>query len=411
MITRRGALLIFTAVALIGLGRLLGVAEFYVVAAATIALVLGAVIAVRVSTANVSVRRHLAPARILAGGTGDVTLELRNDARLPAALLLVEDVCHSSLAPTPRFIVPGLGAGRTTGLRYVLNGTARGRYTIGPVRLRVRDPFGLAQRIRRYRSTEDAVVYPHIESLEDPPAPGMLMGSGSSAVRRLFNTGDEFYTMREYVTGDDLRQVHWPSTAHRNKLMVRQQEQPWEAEATVFCDVRHSAHRHLGPHSPLEKAVSLAASLIWHLADDGFTLRLSTDADRRTPAVQPWSALLDRLAELEPSRGTDLAPALQRLRGSSGEGLFGAVVATPPGSDPVVRHPDVRALLQAGRSFHLRLALIVDAGWDDRAESTAALLRSAGWRATTIQPGQTLASRWRMLGGTARRGAAYRPGA
>ena len=411
MITRRGGALLLGAAVLFGVGRFLGVAELYVVAVAVIALVICSTIAVRVSTANVSVRRHVAPTRILAGGTGEVTLELRNDARLPAALLLVEDQCHAALASAPRFVVPGLGAGRTTAVRYGLVGASRGRYSVGPMRLRVRDPFGLAQRIRRYRGREDVVVYPHIEPLEDAPAPGMQTGSGSSAIRRLFNTGDEFYTMREYVTGDDLRQVHWPSTAHRQKLMVRQQEQPWEAEATVLCDTRRSAHRHLGPASGLEKSISLAASLLWHLADDGFTLRLLTEADQKRPSPQPWQQLLDRLAEIEPSATSSLGPALQRLRGGGGEGLFAAVVATPVGDEPVARHPDVRALLHAGRSFSGRLALIVDSGRPQRAAETVALLRTAGWRASAITPQQTLASVWRNLGGTRRAAAAFRPGA
>lgn len=410
MVTRRGAILAFAAAGFWALGRFLGVAELYVVAVAAVALVILATIAVRVSTANVSVRRHVAPTRVLAGGTGEVTLELRNDARVPAALLLVEDQCHTALAPPPRFVVPGLGAGRTTAVGYHLNGSSRGRYTVGPMRLRVRDPFGLAQRIRRYTSREEVVVYPHIEPLEDPPAPGTHTGSGSSALRRLFNTGDEFYTMREYVTGDDLRQVHWPSTAHRQKLMVRQQEQPWEAEATVLCDTRHGAHRHVGPGSSLEKCISLAASLIWHLADDGFTLRLLTDADQRKPEAQPWTLLLDRLAEIEPSRVPSLVPSLQRLRGGSGEGLFAAVVATPPGDEPVARSPDVRALLQAGRSYHGRLALVVENGRAQRASDTVALLRTAGWRAATITPQQTLASVWRSLSGGRRHAAAFQPG-
>jgi uncharacterized protein (DUF58 family) len=410
VITRRGALLLMGAIVLWAVGRFLGVSELYVVAVATAALVACATVAVRVATANVSVRRHVAPARVLGGGTGEVKLELRNDARLPAALLLVEDACPAALSPTPRFVVPGLGAGRTTAFRYPISGSARGRYTVGPMRLRVRDPFGLAQRIRRYRGTAEIVVYPHIEPLEDPPAPGTQTGSGSSAIRRLFNTGDEFYTMREYVQGDDLRQVHWPSTAHRNVLMVRQQEQPWEAEATILCDTRRLAHRHLGPGSAMEKAIALAASLVWHLADDGFTLRLMTEAETRMPAVQPWTAMLDRLAELEPTRLPSLVPALQRLRGGGGEGLLAAVIATPPGDEPLGRHPDIRALLQAGRSFHGRLALVVDSGTTQRATQTVALLRTAGWRAVTITPQQTLASRWRSLGGGRRPAQAFQPG-
>ena len=411
MVTRRGGALIFGAAALWATARFLGVSELYVVAVAALALVVCATIAVRVSTANVSMRRHVSPTRVLAGGTGEVTLELRNDARLPAALLLVEDACPATLAPAPRFVIPVLGAGRTTGVSYRISGEQRGRYTVGPVRLRVRDPFGLAQRIRRYTGREEVIVYPRIEPLEDPPAPGTHNGSGSSAIRRLFNTGDEFYTMREYVTGDDLRQVHWPSTAHRQKLMVRQQEQPWEAEATVVCDTRIEAHRQIGPQSPVEKAISLAASLVWHLADDGFTLRLLTEADQRTPAVQPWTVMLDRLAELEPTRLQSLSPALQRLRGGSGEGLLAVVAATPPGDEPVARHPDVRALLQAGRSFHGRLALVVDNGRSDRAAQTVALLRTAGWRATAILPSETLASAWRSLGGGRRSAPAFQPGA
>ena len=410
MITRRGASLLFAAFFFWGIGRTFGLSELYVVATAMLALVLCATIAVRLSTANVSIRRRVAPGRILAGGTGEVTLELRNDARLPAALLLIEDTCHASLSPTPRFVVPGLGAGRTTSVRYPLSGSARGRYSVGPVRLRVRDPFGLAQRIRRYRATEDVVVYPHIEPLADPPAPGLHTGSGSSAVRRLFNTGDEFYTMREYVMGDDLRQVHWPSTAHRAKLMVRQQEQPWEAEATVLCDTRRGDQRMFGPRSPVERCISLAASLIWHLADDSFHLRLITEADTRTAPVRPWNVLLDQLAEVEPTTVPSLIPALQRLRTGAGEGLLAAVISAPAGDEPVARDRDLRALLQTGRSYHGRMALIVDTGRPARAAEAAVLLRTAGWRATTIAADQTLASRWPSLGVGRHHAPAFQPG-
>ncbi len=243
MITRRGALLLVGAVALWALGRFLGVSELYVVAGATAALVAAGVAAVRLSTATISVRRRVTPSRIPGGGHGTVAIDVRNDARFPAALMLAEDACHHALSDPPRFVVAGLGAGRTTTLHYPLAGETRGRYVVGPLRVRVRDAFGVAQRLRRYSNTDEVVVYPRIEPLGGPANPGSPRGSGSSDVRRLFTVGDEFYTMREYVQGDDLRQVHWPSTAHRQTLMVRQQEQPWQAQATVFCDTRQAAHR------------------------------------------------------------------------------------------------------------------------------------------------------------------------
>ncbi|MGH3665557.1 MAG: DUF58 domain-containing protein, partial [Egibacteraceae bacterium] len=338
MITRRGATLLFGAVLLWALGRFLGVAELYVVAGTAAALVIVGAAAVRLSTAAIAVRRSVTSTRLLAGGSSEVVLQLRNDARLPAALLLVSDTCPHTLAHGTQFVVPGLGSGRAVTLRYPVHGRSRGRYRLGPLRVRVRDPFGVAQRVRRYRTTDEVVVYPRIEPLPGGGSPGAHHGSGVSETRRLFVTGDEFYTMREYVTGDDLRQVHWPSTAHRNTLMVRQQEQHWRVEATVFCDTRRAAYRGLGPDSPLEKAISVAASLVWHLADDGYRLRLVTETDVRDVDLDSWQRHLDRLAELVPSRLSSIAPAVRRLR-TGGEGLLTAVIAPPPDNAPLGSHP------------------------------------------------------------------------
>jgi len=415
MLTRRGAGLLAAAVLLWAIGRFLGVPELYVVAAVTGLLVVVGAVAVRLSTATIAVRRSVTQDRILQGGTGEAVVGLRNDARFPTSLLLVEDTSHRALADQPRFVVPGLGAGRTASLRYRLHGRARGRYPVGPLRVRVRDPFGLTQRVRRYRGVDEVVVYPRIESLGEGVGLGAHLGSGASDLRRLFTSGDEFYTMREYVTGDDLRQVHWPSTAHRQTLMVRQQEQPWQVEATVLCDTRHGAHRDIGRDSPLEKAISVAASLVWHLADAGYRLRLVTEADQRTPPLAPWQAHLDRLAEVAPTRVPALGPALRGLRGAASEGLLMAVIAPPPGDEPVARSADTKALLQAGRAFSARAALVVSggsgSGGSDRAESMAALLRAGGWKATTIAPSQALGDRWRLLTGGRPRATAYQPGA
>ena len=62
--------------------------------------------------------------------------------------------------------------------------------------------------------------------------------------------------MREYRRGDDLRRVHWRSSAHAGELMVRREEQPWQSRATLFVDNRKVAHRGTGAASSLEHAVS-----------------------------------------------------------------------------------------------------------------------------------------------------------
>jgi len=53
--------------------------------------------------------------------------------------------------------------------------------------------------------------------------------------------GDDFYALRPYVVGDDMRKVHWPSTARRDELMVRQDELPWQGRVTIPQPLRDYA--------------------------------------------------------------------------------------------------------------------------------------------------------------------------
>jgi uncharacterized protein (DUF58 family) len=398
MLTGRGAALLIGAGLLWGVGRLLGVAELYIVAVASAALVGIGALAVRLSSARVSVRRGLSEARLLHGRTAEVAIDLRNDARLPAPLLLVEDEVDWALADGARFMVAGIRPGTTTTVTYTLHGRARGRYPVGPLRLRVRDPFGATQLVRRYSTRDEVLVYPRVERLPDGLARGSHRGSGSSDARRLLNAGDEFHTMREYVQGDDLRQVHWPSTAHRQKLMVRQQEMPLTAEAVVFCDTRLAASHGAGQEATVEVAISAAASTVWHLADHGYRLKLHTEADGGRP-VEGWDEILDSLAEVQPSRIGSIGGALTRLRGAGGEGLLVCVVMVPPRNEPLASHPDVRALLHAGRGHGGRVGIVVHAPHVGRAraEELAGLLRAARWKATALPSDVPLADRWRQL--------------
>jgi uncharacterized protein (DUF58 family) len=214
----------------------------------------------------------------------------------------------------------------------------------------------------------------------------------------LLNAGDEFHTMREYVQGDDLRQVHWPSTAHRSASWSASWSCPGTAEAVVFCDTRLTASTGAGPTATVEVAISAAASMVWHLADHGYALRLHTEADGGRP-VEGWQPILDALAEIEPSRVAAVGTALTRLRGSGGEGLLACALMPPPGDEPLAEHPDVRALLAAGRGHGGRVAVVVHQPHHgrERAEALVGLLRAARWRATTLPTDVPLAERWRDL--------------
>lgn len=405
MLTTRGLTLGVGGVLLWAVGRLLGVTELHIVAVSSAALVVIGGLTGALSTASISARRTTTARRLAHGATSEVVINLRNGARTPSPLLLVEDGCPSALLDNPsdggpRFALSGLAPGRVVALRYRIVGSARGRYELGPLRVHVRDLFGLTQRTRRAPAPGQApvsqiLVYPPIEALPPGAISGHHHGSGSHMQRRLLNTGDEFSTVREYVEGDDLRQVHWPSTAHRQTLMVRQQEQPWRPQAMLLLDARRAAHSGSGADSTLEKAVSVAASLVTHLASRGYTLRLVvTESTRRVAPVEDRERLLDRLAGLQPSTVPSLAPAIERVRG--GEGLLTAILRPPPASPcPIAGHPDARALLRAGRAYAGRIGVVIARGGRDRrATELAAVLTAAGWTATTVAPGQALAEHW-----------------
>ncbi|CAN5290753.1 DUF58 domain-containing protein [soil metagenome] len=400
MLTSRGITLLTAAVFAWIAGRTLGIAELYAVSVAVAATVGLGLLYVRLATTSVSARRLVDQQRVIAGARVQAVLELRNDARLPSPTLLITETLPETFRadghPSPgraRFVLGGLGPGRLASAPYGAVAATRGRYEIGPMQVRLRDPFGTAERTRRFTATSDLLVYPRVDHLPATPVRGSHMGSGSSASRRVFATGDEFYTMREYVRGDDLRHVHWPSTAHRQTLMVRQMEQPWQPHATVYLDSRSVAHTS-GPQGTLEQAVSAAATFVYHLADAGYQLRLVTDGTAGRIGAIGWQHAMDRLAVLQPSGHSGLGPSLAATRG--GEGLFVSALGVPSGRGDLRSHPDMRALYGV-KGYGQRLAVVVAEPGDARAAQAVALLRASGWKAAVHHPGQPLEPAWVQL--------------
>ena len=119
-------------------------------------------------------------------------------------------------------------------------------------------------------------VTPRTVPLPPIPLGGAWTGSGDNRPRAFATGSAEDVTVREYRRGDDLRRVHWRSSARVGELMVRREEQPWQSRATLFLDNRLRAHRGQGIASSLEAAVSAAASIAVHLSQRGFTVRLVT---------------------------------------------------------------------------------------------------------------------------------------
>ena len=199
--------------------------------------------------------RTVTPQLVSAGQPARVQLSLTNEGRTPTGVLLLEDQLPYVLGTRPRFVLEGIGHGWRRHVTYQVRSDVRGKFDIGPMTVRVVDPFGLVELARAFQTTVPLTVTPRTVPLSSIPLGGAWTGSGDNRPRAFATGSAEDVTVREYRRGDDLRRVHWRSSARVGELMVRREEQPWQSRATLFLDNRVRSHRGQGIASSLEAAV------------------------------------------------------------------------------------------------------------------------------------------------------------
>ena len=394
--TSRGVALAIAVVALWTAARTFGVPELQSLAVAALTVLVAAVLWSRVLPAKLSVQRTVRPTMVPFGDRATVELTLTNTGWLPTPPLYVTDAAPAILAEHRSTRLAPIGPGHRRTLSYQLHGRHRGRATVGPLTVSGRDAFGLAQRHRQLHGTAEVVVLPPVVDLPAGLRLGGATGSTTGGRRQPNATGEELSDIREYVHGDDLRAVHWPSTAHRGKLMVRRSEDVLTPRATIVLDVRSGRHTGRGPDASVEVAIAAAASATSHLDERGRHVVLLDRPVQRTPESLPASRWLERLAEVEPEE-VDLHGLLQQLAsGVASEGTLLTIVTTP-------QEGELRALVRAGRGASTRLALIVDTatfagrGPDPDVDKSVTGLVAAGWHAIALRRGDDLADAWRVL--------------
>ncbi|ETK36386.1 DUF58 domain-containing protein [Microbispora corallina] len=392
-LTSRGRSFIASGVAAMLCAFFLGEGDLLRVAVLIIAMPLLASMVVARTRYRLSSVRRLDPARVEVGADSTVTLRLENVTRLPTGLLLVEDTLQYALGTRPRFVLDRVEARGVREIDYKVRSDLRGRFPIGPLSVRITDPFGLVELARSFTITDTLVVIPEVVPLPPVRLSGEWTGGGDSRTRSVAAAGDDDVAPREYRQGDDLRRVHWRSTARHGELMVRREEQQWQSRGALLLDTRRHAHRGDGPRSSFEAAVSAAASIGVHLSHEGLGLRLVTDqgAQHLSDTGQSWS-LLDALSVVRQSSARSLEHGIAALRQGTGEGLVIAVLGS-------VDVEDARALAQLRHGGMNGVAVLLDVeGWDGMTDETAeparAVLTASGWRVLVLPAGGSLAALW-----------------
>ncbi|GLI03175.1 DUF58 domain-containing protein [Phytohabitans aurantiacus] len=344
--------------------------------------------------------RSLQPHRAPVGASARVVLRLQNMSRLPTGTLLLEDRLPYALGSRPRVVLERLGARQASSVAYTVRADVRGRYEVGPLVVRLTDPFGLCELTRSFPSIDRLTVIPQVVPLPNVRLAGEYTGAGDSRARSVAVHGEDDAATREYRRGDDLRRVHWKSTARLGELMVRREEQPWESRATVVLDTRAFAHRGEGPTASFEWAVSAAASIAVHLREAGYKIRLVTDSGIDADATDGGEGLiLDHLADVKLNKRGDVAQLVEAVRRRSDGGLVIALLGALTSAEA-----EMLAGLRGSNTTCVGF-LIDSSTWltlppESRAEATRAHGASAlglmrtGWRVVGVAHGNKLPGLW-----------------
>ncbi|MFE1195125.1 DUF58 domain-containing protein [Streptomyces olivaceoviridis] len=361
---------------------------------------------------RVAASRRLAPARVPAGSEARVHLRMDNVSRLPTGLLMLQDRVPYVLGPRPRFVLDRVEPGGRREVSYRVRSDLRGRYPLGPLQLRLTDPFGMCELTRSFSTHDTLTVIPRVEPLFPVRFGGEAKGYGDGRQRSLALAGEDDVIPRGYRYGDDLRRVHWRSTARYGELMVRREEQPRRSRCTVLLDTRGGAYEGAGPDSAFEWAVSGAASVLVHMLERGFSVRLLTDSGSAVPGegadgfagtgqetADAAGLMMDTLAVIDHSDGTGLSRAYDVLRGGN-EGLLIAFLGD-------LDEEQAATVAKMSRRSGGAVAFVLDPDtWTREAtdvprpggrhEERLRMLREAGWTALSVPRGASPDELWRQ---------------
>ena len=366
-----------------------------------------AVILVTRARLRMSCERSVEPAQVPLGSPMKGTIVLSQEGRLPAGILLLEDAVPRELGNRPRFLVDRADLRWRRVVEYPLLGRVRGRFTTGPLTVRTSDPFGLVSLDRQFVATTEVMVTPRVVPLPAIRTIGGGGNTGEARPHRIGVVGQDDALVREYRQGDDVRRIHWRSTARWGELMVRREEQAWDPSASLVLDSRAEAHAGRGMQSSLEWAISAAASMAIHFLDDGFgveiyeadgPLHISGTMGQHSSASA--ELVVNRLTDLKARSTTSLHYAVESAAIDRPGQLAVAILGRMTADDAhtVLR---VRRNRAQGLAFLLDVDTFADApgSKQQRAQHELAgqILRDNQWRVVEVRRGTGVAEAWSTL--------------
>jgi uncharacterized protein (DUF58 family) len=301
-------------------------------------------------------RRRLGRREHVDGDDVPVGLQLDVEGWIPPGGLVVgEQIARLGRVETP---LRSAGEGVLRG-QYVLEALPRGRYPIEAAEVVVEDPFGLVRLVLPLQAVDAILVNPRLVELDR-----LFSEAGRHQLegRRLLMrrpSGFDLHSVREYERGESLRRVHWPSTAKRAQLMVKELEDAPRDETAVLLDADAGTVVGAPPRSTFELQVRAAGSILRLHARRGRRAALAVNGARRLYQQVhsydgDWARALEILAGVEPDGHTPLSTMLAEEAGAAARALELTVVTATLDARLVDR------LLQRSLSRHAATVVYVD---------------------------------------------------
>lgn len=282
---------------------------------------------------------------------GDIleeTFQIWNNNPVPA--LWVEVIDESNVPNYQAAVVRSPGSNQADIWHETAVCLQRGQYHLGPWKIRSGDPFGIFSLTIHYAQTREIIIHPPIHT--DLPF-RLPAGQSSGRVRarqRSLQATTNAATIRAYTHGDPLRWIHWPSTARRDDLFVRQFDLDASGDIWLLLDMQQSVQCGQGIDSSEEYAVLLAAAITARAIGQNRAIGLACYGKRPqiiptgTGGGQQWRIL--RTLALIQADGTSPLPAtLIDLGKVAKQGSAAVIITANPESSWI---PELLQLAQRG---------------------------------------------------------------
>ncbi len=378
-----------------GLGYVFGGRGLYLLAYGAVIMF---VVAVALSRRRrpLSAERTKLPRRVREGQTVAVEITLTAKQRL-SMFGIVEDL-HEQLGEAVRLSIDKVSPNEPWTYRYTIRPRLRGVFSVGPLVAVWSDPLGLARSKQELLPRTQILVHPTVSEVLDRPLTRQLEDPPIRPPKtKPWPAGFEFYGMRDYVAGDDLRRVVWKAVARTGRMLVRESEQGVTDQVNILLDTDPDWHQRGEPSPTFETAVKAAAAVADAHFKNGFSVSLFSSEKVLADTLRGPNArllLLDELARV--GRGKKpLAKGVELLVGRAGRTAHNVII-TPYFDGQAA----ARTALLTARGASVRVVLI---RWEESDQGSVHRATEVGAEVTTVVAGGALTAAFAHAVGAGRR--------